>query len=55
MLILSNNGSVYNERAPYEAVAIIAAAVRSGEIPVQRIMDSYSRIETLKKALRNGR
>jgi beta-N-acetylhexosaminidase len=55
MLIVSNNGSVYNEKAPYEAVAIIAAAVKSGEIPMQRIMDSNQRIETLKKALKNGR
>lgn len=45
MLIISNNGTVYDETAPYRAVDIIFNAVKSGEIPIECLSD---RIEELK-------
>jgi beta-N-acetylhexosaminidase len=49
MLIISNNGTTYNEQAPYDAVNIILKAVKKGEISEQQINDSYDRIQTLKE------
>ncbi len=49
MLIISNNGTAYNEQAPYDAVDIILKAVKKGEISEQQINDSYNRIEALKE------
>jgi len=49
MLIISNNGTTYDEKAPYDAVDIILKAVKKGEISEQQINDSYNRIQTLKE------
>lgn len=49
MLILSNNGSVYDENAPYEAVDIICNAIKEKKISKDRIKKSLQRIRTLKK------
>jgi beta-N-acetylhexosaminidase len=49
MLIISNNGTTYDEKAPYDAVDIIYKAVKSGQISEQQINDSYNRIQTLKE------
>ncbi|MDD2703121.1 MAG: glycoside hydrolase family 3 protein [Candidatus Omnitrophica bacterium] len=49
LLIISNNGSVYDETAPYRARDIIFDAVKNGEIPLKRIAESSRRIEDLKK------
>ncbi len=49
MLILSNNGKTYDEKAPYDAVDIIYNAVKKGQISEQQINDSYNRIQTLKE------
>ena len=48
MLILSNNGKTYDEKAPYDAVDIIYKAVKKGEISEQQINDSYDKIQRLK-------
>ena len=48
MLILSNNGKTYDEKAPYDAVDIIYKAVKRGEISEQQINDSYDKIQGLK-------
>lgn len=48
MLIISNNGTTYDEQAPYDAVNIIFKAVKKGEISEQQINDSYNRIQALK-------
>ncbi|MFZ3054765.1 MAG: glycoside hydrolase family 3 protein [Minisyncoccales bacterium] len=48
MLILSNNGTVYDEKAPYDAVDIILKAVKRGEISEDQINESYNRIQELK-------
>ena len=49
MLIISNNGTTYDEKAPYNAVDIIYKAVQDGQISEQQINDSYNRIQTLKE------
>ncbi|MFA5153163.1 MAG: glycoside hydrolase family 3 protein [Clostridia bacterium] len=49
MLIISNNGKTYDEKAPYDAVDIILKAVKNGEITSQQINDSYNRIQALKE------
>ncbi len=49
MLIISNNGSVYNEKAGYEARDIIFKAVKNGDIPIESINESFERIQNLKK------
>ena len=48
MLIISNNGKIYNEKAPYEASDIIFQAVKQGRISRERITESSSRILSLK-------
>jgi beta-N-acetylhexosaminidase len=48
MLIISNNGKTYDEKAPYDAVNIIFAAIKKGEISEKQINDSYNRIQELK-------
>lgn len=48
MLILSNNGKTYDEKAPYDAVEIIYKAVKKGQISEQQINDSYDKIQELK-------
>jgi len=52
LLIISNNGSVYDETAPYRASDIIFKAVKSGKIPVKRIEGSFRRIKKLKDRFR---
>ncbi|MFA5431769.1 MAG: glycoside hydrolase family 3 protein [Candidatus Paceibacterota bacterium] len=49
MIGLSNNGTTYDEKAPYDAVSIILKAVKRGEISEQQINESYSRIQALKE------
>ena len=49
MLIISNNGKTYDEKAPYDAVDIILKAVKDGLISEQQINDSYNRIQALKE------
>lgn len=49
ILIISNNGTTYDEKAPYDAVDIIYKAVKNGQISEQQINDSYNRIQTLKE------
>jgi len=49
MLIISNNGTTYDESAPYKAVEIIYKAVKDGKISEQQINDSYNRIQELKQ------
>ncbi|MFA5715528.1 MAG: glycoside hydrolase family 3 protein [Candidatus Paceibacterota bacterium] len=48
MLIISNNGKTYDEKAPYDAVNIIFAAIKKGEISEKQINDSYNKIQELK-------
>ena len=48
MLIISNNGTTYDEKAPYDAVNIILKAVKRGEISENQINESYNRIQELK-------
>lgn len=52
LLIISNNGSVYDEMAPYRARDMIFEAVKRGEIPVSRIVESSLRIDRLKYRFR---
>jgi beta-N-acetylhexosaminidase len=49
MLIISNNGTTYDEKDPHEAVDIIYKAVKDGQISEQQINDSYNRIQSLKE------
>jgi beta-N-acetylhexosaminidase len=49
MLIISNNGTTYDESAPYKAKDIIFKAVKDGKITEQQINDSYDRIQELKQ------
>ncbi|MCK9445423.1 glycoside hydrolase family 3 protein [bacterium] len=49
MLIISNNGTTYDEKAPYDAVDIILKAIKKGEISEQQINDSYNKIQSLKE------
>ena len=48
LLIISNNGNIYDETAPYQARDIIFNAVKEGKIPIERIIESSDRIYTLK-------
>jgi beta-N-acetylhexosaminidase len=48
MLIISNNGKTYDEKAPYDAVEIIFEAIKEGKISEQQINDSYDIIQELK-------
>ncbi|MEI6308822.1 MAG: glycoside hydrolase family 3 N-terminal domain-containing protein [bacterium] len=50
LLILSNNGSLYDDRAAYQAVEAIYQAVQSGKISSTRIWQSSERLRTLKEA-----
>ncbi|MCX5678027.1 MAG: beta-N-acetylhexosaminidase [Candidatus Omnitrophica bacterium] len=54
LLIISNNGSAYDEMAPYRARDIILKAVKSGEIPRKGIVESSRRIERLKDKFRKS-
>jgi len=49
LLIISNNGNEYNEKAAEEAMEIIFQAVKKGELSEERINESYERIQELKK------
>ena len=49
LLIISNNGKTYDEKAPYKARDIIFQAVKQGKISSERITESYLRILALKK------
>lgn len=49
MLIISNNGTTYDEEDYYKAVDIISDAVESGEIDKETVDDSYERIIKLKE------
>ncbi|HNY35901.1 MAG TPA: glycoside hydrolase family 3 protein [Candidatus Pacearchaeota archaeon] len=49
ILIISNNGKTYDEKAPYDAVDIILKAVKDGKISIEQINDSYNRIQALKE------
>jgi beta-N-acetylhexosaminidase len=48
LLIISNNGSEYDEQAPYDAVEIIFQAVKSGKISQEKIDESLEKINLLK-------
>ncbi len=48
MLIVSNNGTSYDEKAPYKAVNAIFKAVRAGKIQESAIDESYDKIQNLK-------
>lgn len=49
ILIISNNGSEYNEKAAEEAMETIFQAVKKGEVSEERINESYNRIQELKQ------
>jgi len=51
LLIISNNGSTYDERAPYKAVDIIKDALQAGKISEAQIIRSLERIQALKSRL----
>ena len=51
LLIISNNGKVYDEQAPRKAMDIIFQAVKENKIPRQRITESFNRIQVLKSRL----
>jgi len=50
LLILSNNGSLYDDNAAYRAVEAIYQAVQSGKIPSARIWQASERLRVLKEA-----
>jgi len=49
MLIISNNGTTYNENAAKEATETIFKAVKRGEISEEQINQSFQRIQELKQ------
>ena len=51
MIILSNNGRVYDETIPYQAVEIIVKALRNGTLEREPILRSLGRIRQLKARL----
>lgn len=51
LLIISNNGSSYDENAPYDAAGILFNAVRDNKIAIGRIHEAAQRIEKLKTRL----
>lgn len=51
LLIISNNGKIYDEQAPEQARDIIFNAVKQGKISREQITQSYLRIITLKSKL----
>lgn len=51
LLIISNNGTEYNEQAPYDAVEIIFNAVKSGQISEDKINSSLQKIQDLKSQI----
>ena len=50
LLILSNNGSLYDDRAAYQAAEAIYQAVQSGKISSSRIWQASERLRALKQA-----
>jgi len=52
MLIISNNGTTYNEASPQEAVDAIWNAVKNSVIPLSQIEASAKRIEALKAKIK---
>lgn len=40
MLIISNNGKIYDEKAPYEAIVIIYKAIKNGSLSLKRVSES---------------
>jgi len=49
MLIISNNGKIYDEKAPYKAVDIIYEALKNGTLSEECVKESLNRIKKLKK------
>lgn len=49
LLILSNNGSIYDEDIAKKAVQAIKKATEEGKIPQKTIINSYNRIKELKE------
>ena len=55
MIIISNNSQAeYDENLPYQTVDIIYNAVKEGKIPIEKITDSFNRIQRLKSNLVNA-
>ncbi len=52
ILIISNNGDIYDEEYPKRAVDAIVRAVKTGEIPLSDIYASAERIRILKEKIR---
>ena len=51
LLIISNNGKIYDEQAPYKARDIIFQAVKDNKIQRDTITKSYNRVQSLKSKL----
>ena len=49
IITISNNGKSYDETAVYRAHSTIIQAVKTGMIPIQKINNSYEKIQGLKK------
>jgi beta-glucosidase-like glycosyl hydrolase len=49
VLIISNNGNEYKEKAAEEAVETIFRAVKRGDLSEHQINESYDRIQELKQ------
>ncbi len=54
LLIISNNGKIYDEAAVRQARDIILQAVKDGVIPSRRIKEALKRIHAMKARLRSG-
>ena len=52
LLIISNNGKIYDEQAPYQARDIIFNAVKNNKISRNTITQSYNRIQSLKSKIK---
>ena len=52
LLIISNNGKIYNEQAPHKARDIIFQAVKDNKIPRDTIIQSFIRIQALKSKIK---
>jgi len=54
LLIISNNGRIYDEHISYQVSDILFQAVKNKEIPKSRIAESAKRIKHLKEKLASG-
>ncbi|HQL41058.1 MAG TPA: glycoside hydrolase family 3 protein, partial [Candidatus Omnitrophota bacterium] len=54
LLVISNNGKVYDETAARQARDIIYQAVKDGVIPPCRIKESLRRLYNMKARLHSG-